>query len=275
MKFIDFLNEGKKLNKTEQVIIDMFIGNEDGEIKISWYQGTGRIIGGGAPSGEREYLASEDLVKKGILSYADLKKDREIHSNSTSRVHILKLEDKSLINYELSIEEFMLFRYIAEYRERDPHANNWFKSMSKKEEKIFKKLTSMGYVTGSKGNPDVLKDYREVQDEQDANYSGHDLRYSASLAVAELMNSLKSDELEFSTPEISTSNHKWAKERVALLTFGMYSISVVIKNNKISYKLPFMFTKARKDKTKTASTVDKFIKSIEKDLKILIKGDLI
>jgi len=151
--FRSFLTEAKKLNKSEQALLNKFTSATE-VIDVMQYTGTGNIRGGGSPSGAREMKAAKSLIDKGIL----VKVPPPRSGTSTNRHLFVKYPDwkpRALTDLEISV-----YNRIKNYEEKGMYkerGSGHMTRMKKSARDAHEHLAKMGYVTSNTLTPSVLK----------------------------------------------------------------------------------------------------------------------
>ena len=131
-QFINAFNEAiSKITKSEQLIIDAFLGKEDEELEFSLYKGTGAVRGGGAKTGKSQVNATLKLIKKGVLELVSS------HNDSYTNAYVVRLLKPELISSELTDTEV---RVLFDIMKWSLSSSNRFRKLTKKETTALKVL---------------------------------------------------------------------------------------------------------------------------------------
>ena len=103
MTFKEFLSEAFKV--AEQNVLNKFALSDKKELRITYYQGTGRIKGGGKESGKADYDAVISLEKKGVVEI--------INKEDTSTHRHLDVKLKQKVQYVPNKKEIGVIGLIA------------------------------------------------------------------------------------------------------------------------------------------------------------------
>ena len=155
--FRSFLTEAKKLSKSEQDLLNKFT-SADEVIDVMQYFGTGRIRGGGSPSGARQMKAAKSLIDKGILVNVAAPAGKPKGRTSTN-MHIY-VKYPGWKPRELTDLEIRVYNRIKDFEEKGHYKDRrsgYFRMMKKPERDAHDMLYKLGYVTNDSLRPSVLK----------------------------------------------------------------------------------------------------------------------
>ena len=152
--FRSFLTEAQKLNKSEQDLLNKFT-SADQVVDVMQYFGTGRIRGGGSPSGARQMKAAKSLIDKGILVNVSKGKHRGTSTNRHLYVKYPGWKPR-----ELTDQEIRVCNRIKDFEEKGMYkdkGSGYFRTMKKPARDAHEMLAKLGYVTSDTLTPRVLK----------------------------------------------------------------------------------------------------------------------